>query len=139
MKLTNPYERLHVRHRVRPRCQDNRRRRNRQSHSFAGFGGGSEIAALRGHGWYPWHLAFKADGSVLYSAGWDGSVRRWDMATREQLPLPEGIRAAGVVAISPDGKQIAYEDDSGKLRLVELREYERATRIRIAGCWIFRA
>jgi len=80
---------------------------------------GDETASLAGHNWYPWHLASTADGKMLYSAGWDGPVRRWDIATREQIGLPEGVRATGVVGISPDGKRLAYEDDSGAIRLVD--------------------
>jgi WD40 repeat protein len=80
---------------------------------------GDEAGSLRGHSWYPWNLAFNTDGSVLYSAGWDGHVRRWNMASREQIKLAEGIRATGVVAISPESTLLAYEDDDGKVRLVD--------------------
>jgi WD40 repeat protein len=80
---------------------------------------GSEVAALAGHKWYPWSLAFTADGRRLYSAGWDGPIRRWDLASRQEIPPPGPLRATGVVAISPDGKLLAYEDDQDKVRLVD--------------------
>jgi WD40 repeat protein len=83
---------------------------------------GKEAAALVGHTWYPWNLAFTADGNVLYSAGWDGPVRRWDVAKREQIDLPGVVRATGVTGMSPDGELIAYEDDSGRVHLVQRSE-----------------
>jgi WD40 repeat protein len=76
-------------------------------------------AKLTGHTWYPWALAFTADGKMLYSSGWDGSVRRWDLATQTQLALPKGRRATGIIAASPDGRTLAYADDSGSIRIVD--------------------
>ncbi len=80
---------------------------------------GEEVAALGGHSWYPWALAFTSDSKMLYSSGWEGAIRRWDIATRKQLPLPQGVRASAVVAMSPDGKHVAYADDAGTVRLVD--------------------
>jgi RNA polymerase sigma factor (sigma-70 family) len=80
---------------------------------------GEQVGKLAGHGWYSWGLAFTADGSTLFSTGWDGPVRRWNVAERKQLPLPVGIRGSEVVAASPDGKTLAYMDDGGTVRLVD--------------------
>jgi RNA polymerase sigma factor (sigma-70 family) len=80
---------------------------------------GEEVAHLAGHHWYPWTLAFTANSQVLYSSGWDPVIRRWNVASRKQLALPIGDQATGVVAASPDGKTLAYGDDSGAIRLVQ--------------------
>ena len=80
---------------------------------------GREIAALEGHHWYPWALAFTRDGKMLYSSGWDGFIRRWDVAERKQLALAAGVRATGVVAASPDGRTLAYEIESGVIRILD--------------------
>ncbi len=64
-------------------------------------------------------LAFAAKGGMLYSLGWDPAIRRWDVAAREQIPPPEGVHATSVVAALPDGRTLAYEDDSGAIRLVD--------------------
>jgi WD40 repeat protein len=80
---------------------------------------GEQRAQLVGHAWYPWALAFTSDSKLLYSSGWDGAIRRWDVAARKQLDLPAGRRASGVVAASPDGRTLAYVDDSGTIRLVD--------------------
>ena len=89
---------------------------------------GEEIAQLSGHHWYPWTLAFTSDSKRLYSSGWDSAIRRWDVAGRNQLALPTGVRATGEVAASPDGQNLAYEDDFGRIRLVDAeRGTERRT------------
>ncbi|WP_425397338.1 WD40 repeat domain-containing protein [Aeoliella sp.] len=73
---------------------------------------------LTGHQWKPWTVAFSDDGKTLFSSGWDGAVRRWDMETLEQLPLPVGVRATRVVTLSPVGDRVAYEDDSGAVHVL---------------------
>lgn len=80
---------------------------------------GEEAGTLIGHHWYPWTLAFSSDSKTLYSSGWDKVIRSWDVVTREQLPVPEGIRATAVVTISPDGQCVAYADDTSTVRIVD--------------------
>ncbi len=80
---------------------------------------GDELGQLTGHHWYPWALAFSANSRMLYSSGWDPAIRRWDVAARKQVMSPGGGYATGVVAASPDGQTLAYEDDSGTIRLVD--------------------
>lgn len=94
---------------------------------------GREQAALAGHAWYPWSLAFNRDGSLLYSAGWDGAIRRWDVPNRKQLPLPKGVRATSVVTMSPDGRQLAYADDAGTVRLVDAATGAETRQLKIDG------
>ena len=94
---------------------------------------GEEAAVLIGHHWYPWALAFTADSKMLYSSGWDGFIRRWDVATRKQLPLPVGNRTTGVIAASPDGRHLAYEIDSGVIRLREIESGEDGRSFALGG------
>jgi WD40 repeat protein len=84
-------------------------------------------------GWYPWAFAFTADSKVLYSSGWDGEIRRWDMASRKQLELPAGRRGSGVVAASPDGHLLAYADASETIRLVDAKSGAERRAIKLAG------
>ncbi len=91
---------------------------------------GDENAQLTGHHWYPWALAFTANSKMLYSSGWDPAIRRWDIAARQETALPSGIRATGVVAASPDGQTLAYEDDTGAIRLIDAR---RGAEVRAIG------
>jgi WD40 repeat protein len=83
---------------------------------------GDEAGRLAGTNWYPWALAFTRDSRTLYSSGWDGVVRRWDVAARKQLPLPVGVRGTSAVAISPDGAHVAYQDDGGVIHLVDVED-----------------
>jgi WD40 repeat protein len=94
---------------------------------------GHEVAALTGHDWYPWAVAFTADSKMLYSSGWDGAVRRWDLAAHTQLPLPKGVHATGVAAASTDGRLLAYEDDSGSIRLVNAKAGKELDRLEKPG------
>ncbi len=80
---------------------------------------GEVAAKLAVHGWEPWALAFTSDSKMLYSAGWDGVVRRWDVPARKQLPSPGGVTATGVCAASPDGRTLAVDDDEGLLHLLD--------------------
>ena len=62
---------------------------------------------------------YRRTASMLYSSGLDAAIRRWDVAARKQLALPAGDSATGVVAASPDGQTLAYEDRTGLIRLVD--------------------
>ncbi|MHB1559070.1 MAG: sigma-70 family RNA polymerase sigma factor [Isosphaeraceae bacterium] len=96
---------------------------------------GEDRAQLAGHHWYPWALAFAAKGDLLYSSGWDPAIRRWDVAARKQIPPPSGVLGSSVVAASPDGRTIAYEDDSGTVRLVDARDGSELRTLALAGAW----
>jgi RNA polymerase sigma factor (sigma-70 family) len=94
---------------------------------------GEETGRLKGHHWYPWALAFTADSAMLYSSGWDPAIRRWDIAARKQLPLPTGVRATSVVAASPDGRTLAYDDDDDTIRLVGAENGTERRTLALAG------
>lgn len=86
-----------------------------------------------GTGWYPWAFAFTADSKMLYSSGWDGEIRRWDMAARKQLELPVGQRGSGVVAASPDGRLLGHVDGSETIRLVDAKSGAERCAIKLPG------
>lgn len=81
---------------------------------------GKVLGMLTGSHWYPWALAFTSDSKMLYSSGWDSCIRRWDVTSFKQVPPPQGIFGSPVVAASPDGKTVAYQDDAGTIRLISL-------------------
>ena len=80
---------------------------------------GEIVGQFVGHRAYPWAVTFSSDGQTLYSSGWDGTIRRWDVVSRKPLPPPSGVHATEVVAASPDGRTLAYEQDSGRIRIVD--------------------
>jgi WD40 repeat protein len=95
---------------------------------------GDEVGRLSGHHWYPWNLAFAPDGKILYSSGWDGTIRRWDVAARKQLPPPVGVRASGVVAASSEGQTLAYGDDTRIVHVVNAKDGAGRRTLELPGC-----
>jgi eukaryotic-like serine/threonine-protein kinase len=74
---------------------------------------GQEFATLHGHTDQVFSAVFTPDGRRLVTAGWEGSVKVWDLTTgaREvrspQFSVDDLSHAAWAVALSPDGRQLA--------------------------------
>ena len=83
---------------------------------------GKELGQLIGHNWYPWSLAFSADSQRLFSSGWDGTIRRWDMRSMQEQPLEKLEFATSVIAASPNGKWIAVAYEKGRIALVSVAD-----------------
>jgi WD40 repeat protein len=63
---------------------------------------------LHGHKLAVFGVAFSSDGKILASAGADGTIRLWEVASRRQLgELPGHKDVVRCLAISPDGKMLA--------------------------------
>ncbi|MFH0901586.1 MAG: WD40 repeat domain-containing protein, partial [Pseudomonadota bacterium] len=105
---------------------------------------------LRGHAGDVWGIAFSADGRSLFSGGFDGTVRRWNLASNSGTAAAAATATAvavavttasdsgtGVVsgtgivqskhdamvkrlAISPDGSTLGIPSDDGTARLWSL-------------------
>jgi hypothetical protein len=81
---------------------------------------GKELYRLQGRQGEVISLAFAPDGKSLATAGNDGTVRLWDLATGRQVrQLGTHTRGFSSVALSPDGKTVASADYGGTIHLVE--------------------
>jgi WD40 repeat protein len=92
---------------------------------FWDWAAGKRLCQTVGHGNRLGGIAFTLDGKQLLSAGYDGALRRWEVATgRAAAALRERDWFAGYLALSPDGRTVALtgylEGDPLRLRLIDL-------------------
>jgi len=76
-------------------------------------------------------LRFDLAGRHLFSAGYDGSVREWDLATGSQLRILKANGAAiWTIDLSPDGKQLATGGEDAIVRMWDLEKPSRPAELR---------
>ena len=72
-------------------------------------------------------VAFSPDGKILAAGSADGTVRLWDVTTRQQIggPLKGNDGVVYSVAFSPDGKILATGSIGGAVRLWDVTTRQR--------------
>ena len=90
-----------------------------------------EIAAELDHPGGVTALAFSADGTRLYSAGYDGVVRVWALASARQVgQLPGAEGTIWSLDVSPDGDRLAAAGEDRIIRIWRLGEQASPTLLR---------
>lgn len=91
------------------------------------------IITLTGHTETVYSLEYSPGGQVLASGSYDGTVRLWNMTTRQQAALLEHTGRVVSVAFSPDGKTLATASDGDQLQLWNLATRQKEAAATLAG------
>lgn len=69
--------------------------------------GARQMTPLRGHTHNTISVTFSPDNKMLVSGSVDGTIRLWDLASRQELPSFKPSGGVGLLAIAPDGNVLA--------------------------------
>ena len=87
-----------------------------------GCASGQELRTLRGHMGSVWSVAFAADGQVLASASYAGTVKLWDVRTGQELRTLRGhTLPVWSVAFAADGQVLASANGDTMVKLWDTR------------------
>jgi len=69
---------------------------------------GTDLATLNGHTAGVTGVTYSHDGAALISVGLDKTIRFWNATTGEQLAASAGEKRLACLALSPDGRTLAF-------------------------------
>jgi WD40 repeat protein len=76
---------------------------------------GGKPMMLRGHTTVISHVEYSHDSKLLYTSSFDGTLRRWNLATGESEILIDGTVPVSGFAVAADGRVAAQVGDAAKL------------------------
>ena len=83
--------------------------------------GGDSFAELKGHKGRVSAAAFIRGGRAVSTAGWDGTVRFWDVTTaKETARFPAEAGTLTALAASPDGTRVAVGGSDGGIVVIDV-------------------
>jgi WD40 repeat protein/transcriptional regulator with XRE-family HTH domain len=92
---------------------------------------GQRLQAWSEPGAIVYALAWSPTGTVLLSGGNDGSIRWWDVGSRECLALRQGHQGAvQSLSVSPDGSRLSSCGDDGTISIWDLQSGEHVRSLR---------
>ena len=74
-------------------------------------------------------LVLSPDETVLYSVSQDHLVKRWDLKTGKELPLPEGYTTHVSQVVAADGKHLILTDHEGQVDYWDLAAGKRVKQL----------
>ncbi|MCP4712996.1 MAG: hypothetical protein GY869_30580, partial [Planctomycetes bacterium] len=87
---------------------------------------GNLLQSLKGHTANIVRLHFIPPGKKLISAGWDGTVRRWDLATaRGEIIIDQPGMVINDLALSPDNRQIALASSDQTIQIWQMESLDQ--------------
>jgi WD40 repeat protein len=81
---------------------------------------GATIRTLTGHDDRVTDVAFAPDGQSAATAGEDGAIRTYDLATGDLLASFDAQSAVNAVAFSPNGNRLVWGEADGDVKLADL-------------------
>jgi len=90
---------------------------------------GADFAGRHGF-WNLTGIVVSPDETMLYSTSLDHQVRRWDLKTGKELPLPEGYRTQTSILPTVDKKHVIVGDHAGLVDFWDLRTGRRTKQLK---------